>query len=188
MASFSSATSSALIETRDLAGLAVELGDAGVDLLTDGETLRALIGAVAGEIGALDEGGEIGTDDLHFEAAFLDVGDFAGDDRALLESRRAAPGVHRIAVELLDAERDALLLDIDVENLRLDHVALLVLFDHLLARTLPVEVGEMDHAVDIAVEAEEQAEFGLVLDFAFDGRCRADASRRRLPTDCAWSA
>ena len=28
----------------------------------------------------------------------------------------------------------------------------------------------MDHAVDVAFEAEEQAELGLVLDFAFDGR------------------
>jgi hypothetical protein len=36
----------------DLAGLAVELGDAGVDLLAGGETLRALVGAVAGEFGA----------------------------------------------------------------------------------------------------------------------------------------
>ena len=76
----------------------------------------------------------------------------------------------RIALELLDAERDALLLDVDVEHLRLDHVALLVLLDHLLARTLPVEVGEVHHAVDVAVEAEEQAELGLVLDLAFDHR------------------
>jgi hypothetical protein len=47
---------------------------------------------------------------------------------------------HRIAVELLDAERDALLLDGDVENLSLDHIARVVIFDHLLARTLPVQV------------------------------------------------
>ena len=91
----------------------------------------------------------------------------AGDDRALLE---IAGFGERIALELLDAERDALLLDIDVEHLRLDHVALLVVLDDLLARTLPVEVGEVDHAVDVAVEAEEQAELGLVLDLAFDRR------------------
>ncbi len=59
----------------------------------------------------------------------------------------------------------------------LDHVALLVLFDDLLARTLPVEVGQMDHAVDVAVEAQEQAEFGLVLDLALDTRCRTGTSR-----------
>ena len=28
----------------------------------------------------------------------------------------------------------------------------------------------MDHAVDIAIETDEQAEFGDVLDLAFDGR------------------
>jgi hypothetical protein len=70
--------------------------------------------------------------------------------------------------QLLDAERDALLLDVDVEHLGLDHVALLVVLDGLLARLVPVEVGEVDHAVDVAVEADEQTEFGDVLDFAFD--------------------
>ena len=59
-------------------------------------------------------------------------------------------------------------------TLRLDHVAPLVLLDDLLARTVPVEVGEVDHAVDVAVEADEQAELGLVLDLALDGRCRPD--------------
>ncbi len=77
---------------------------------------------------------------------------------------------HRVAGKLLDAERNALLLDIDVENGRLHHVALLVFVDDLLARTLPVEIGEMDHAVHVAVEAEEQTELGLVLDLAFDDR------------------
>src|SRR5690606_13949021 len=60
--------------------------------------------------------------------------------------------------------------DIDVENLRLHHVATVVLLDHLLARTGPVEIGEVDHAVHVAVQADEQAEFGLVLDLALDNR------------------
>ena len=85
IASFSSATSSALIETLHLVGAAVELGDAGVDLLADGEALGTLLGAVARELGALDEGGEVGADDLHVDAAFLHLGDLAGDDGALLE-------------------------------------------------------------------------------------------------------
>src|SRR5689334_24353832 len=49
---------------------------------------------------------------------------------------------------LFRSERDAFLLDIDVEHHRFHAVALLVLVDHLLARTLPVEIGEVDHAVD----------------------------------------
>ena len=77
-------------------------------------------------------------------------------------------GRERIALELFDAERNALLLDVYVEHLGVDLVALLVLVDDLLARPLPVEVGEMDHAVHIAVEPEEQAELGLVLDLALD--------------------
>ena len=88
-----------------------------------------------------------------------------------------------IALELLDAERDALLLDVDVEHLGLDLVALLVLLDHLLAGTLPVEIGEMHHAVDVAVEAEEQAELGLVLDLALDqaaGRILLDEHLPRI--------
>src|SRR3954447_23367800 len=150
-----------------LAGLLVELDHAGIDLLADGKPFGALIVAVTGELGALDEGGEVGARDLHLDAGFLHFEHFAGHDRALLDVARFCEG---IAFELLDAERDALLFDIDVEHHGLDHVALLEVVDDLLARKLPVEVGQMDHAVDIAVETEEQTELGLVLDLAFDGR------------------
>src|SRR5262249_3551138 len=121
--------------------------------------------AVAGELRPLDEGGEVGADDLHLEPRLLHLGHLAGHDRALLE---LAGFRERIAFELLDAERDALLLDVDVEHLGAHLVALLVLLDDLLARALPGEVGEVDHAVDVAVEPEEEAELGLVLDLALD--------------------
>src|SRR4051812_8992916 len=149
-----------------LAGLLVELDHAGIDLLADGETLGALIVAITGQFRPLDEGGEIGARDLHLDAGFLHFEHFAGHDRALLDVARLGEGV---AFELLDAERDALLFDIDVEHHGLDHVALLEVVDDLFARKLPVEVGQMDHAVDVAFEAQEQTELGLVLDFAFDG-------------------
>src|SRR6185437_4388763 len=154
---------------RELVGLAVEQSDAGVELLPDLEAVGALVATIAREIAALDIGVQLGADDADLEAVFFDLRDLTRHHRTLLEFAGRA-GHHRIARELLDAERDALLLDIDVENLRLHHVALLVFLDHLLARTLPVEIGEMDHAVHVAVEAEEQAELGLVLDFAFDRR------------------
>src|SRR5208283_4324636 len=83
--------------------------------------------------------------------------------------------------ELFDAERNALLLDIDVEHLRLGLVALLVLLDDLLAGAFPVEIGEMHHAVDIAVETKEQAELGLVLDFALDHRAGRIFLQKYLP-------
>ena len=59
--------------------------------------------------------GEVGADDLRLEAGLLHLGHLAGDDRALLEV--AGRRRDRIAVELLDAERNALLLDVDVEHL-----------------------------------------------------------------------
>src|SRR5215468_8799283 len=43
----------------DLAGLLVELDHAGMDLLADREAFGALIVAVTGELGALDEGREV---------------------------------------------------------------------------------------------------------------------------------
>src|SRR6185437_12356198 len=162
----------------ELARLAVELGDASVNLLAHREALRVLVGALARELVALDERGHVGIDNLDLDAAFLDLDHLAGDHRSLLE---IAGRSHRVALELLDAERDALLLDVDVEHLRLDHVAFLVLLDHLLARTLPVEIGEMDHAVHVAVEAEEQAELCLVLDLAFDGGTRRMLLDEHLP-------
>ena len=60
-----------------------------------------------------------------------------------------------IGAELLDAERDALLVDIDIEHLDLDGIAFLEVLDDLFAGLVPIEVGEMDHAVDLPVEADE---------------------------------
>src|SRR5690606_14230910 len=152
----------------DLARLLVEGSDAGIHLLADGETLRTLLVAVARQVRALDEGVDVVVDQLHLDAAVLDTGDLAGDDRALAQFARGRRFADGVTTELLDAERDALLLDVHVENLRLHHVAAVVLLDRLLARTVPVQVGEVDHAVDIAVETYEQAELGLVLDLALD--------------------
>src|SRR5262249_13469120 len=145
----------------------VELDHAGIDLLADGEAFGALVVAVTRELGALDEGGEVGTGDLHLDTALLHFEHFAGHDRALLDIARLG---ERVAFELLDAERDALLFDVHIEHHGLHHVALLVVVDHLLARKLPVEVGEVDHAVDVAFETQEQTELGLVLDLALDRR------------------
>ena len=72
------------------------------------------------------------------------------------------------ALKLLHAERDALLLDIDVEHDRLHHLALAVEVERVLARHAPGDVRHVDHAVDVAVEADEQAELGRVLDLALD--------------------
>src|SRR5271170_782107 len=96
-----------------LAGLLVELDHPRIDLLADGEAVGTLVVAVTRQFGALDEGGEVGARDLDLDTAFLDLEHFAGHDRTLLDVARFGEG---IALELLDAERDALLLDIDIEH------------------------------------------------------------------------
>src|SRR5690606_25046969 len=147
----------------------------------DGETLGALLVAVPAEVGPLDEGLYAVVDQADVEPAVAHRDHFAGHDRVLAQLAGAGSLADRIARHLLDAERDALLLDIDVENLRLHHVATVVLLDDLLARTVPVEVGEVHHAVHIAFEADEQAEFGLVLDFAFDDRANRMVALEGVP-------
>src|SRR5262249_5272557 len=144
---------------------AVELRDASVDLLADRETFGALLGTVASKLRALDEGGEVGPDQLDLKAGLLHLEDLARHNGALLD---VADLRKRIAFELLHAQRNALLLDVDVKHLGPYLVALLEIVDDLLAWALPVEIGEVDHAVNVAVEPEEQAELGLVLDLALD--------------------
>src|SRR4029078_9088170 len=107
--------------------------------------------------------------------ALVGAGAAAGAGRARRSSTRTA------AFELLDAERDALLLDIDVEHLRLDRLALAVKRERFLAGNAPGDVGHVDHAVDVAFEPDEQAEFGRVLDLALDGRAGRVLLRERLP-------
>ena len=85
-----------------------------------------------------------------------------------------APEANGSGGELLDAEADAFLLGIGVQHHGLDSVALLVILERFLAGLGPVQVGQMHHAVDAAVEADEQAELGDVADLALDDACRAD--------------
>src|SRR5215210_9405991 len=70
---------------RDLVSLAVELGDAGIDLFADRKAFGALIGAVARELRALDKGVETAADDFNLQPGFLHFGNFAGDHRAFLD-------------------------------------------------------------------------------------------------------
>src|SRR6266852_553214 len=147
----------------NLACGAVERGDLGVHLLAHGKAVRALLGAVARQLGLADEAGQPVTQ-RHFDAAVADGRDRAGDDVAFLDAGQRR--FERIGRQLLDAEADALLLDIDVEHAHLDRVALLVVVDGFFAGPVPVEIGEMHHAVDVAGQPDEQAELGDVLDLA----------------------
>ena len=147
----------------DAAAVLVEADDGGVHLVADIEALGPLLGAVARQVGALDEGGDVGVGQLDLDAVVLDRQHLAGDLAALAH---LADGIERVAADLLDAEADALLGGIDVEHHGFDRVALLVVLDGLVARLVPVEVGQVHHAVDAAIEADEQAELGDVADRA----------------------
>src|SRR5207248_3106563 len=151
---------------------AIEADHHGIELLADLETLGALLVSVAAKIAALDEAGRAIVANLDVEARILNRTHSDGERFAFLDTSSpghaatcGAPGrsASSAALELLDAEADPLLLDVDVEHLRLDRLTLAVELQRLLARDSPGNVGHVDHAVDVALEADEQAELGRIL-------------------------
>ena len=91
MASFSSAISSALIDTETLRALRSNRVMRASTFCADREALGPLV--VAGrarEFVALDKGREVGADDLDVDTALLHVDHLAGDDRALAQVARRA--------------------------------------------------------------------------------------------------
>src|SRR5690606_31202896 len=125
-----------------------------------------------------DEGAQrIAFAERHFDAAGRHIDDFRRDDLTALEV-----GVSPwIGVDLLDAKRDALLLAIDVANLRLDHVALVEAGEGFFTLGIPGDVAQVDHAVQLRRKANEQTELGDVLDLAFDDRTDAVLGDKRIP-------
>src|SRR5581483_3460553 len=98
-------------------------GNHGVELLADLEALRALLVAVAAKVAALDEAGRSILADLHVKACILDGTDRNGNRLALLDTGRGSAAgsgaLAAAALELLHAGADALLFDVDVEDLGL---------------------------------------------------------------------
>src|SRR3546814_3125807 len=62
--------------------------------------------------------------------------------------------------DLLDAQRDALALRVHRKHHGFQGVALLVVARDVLAGGVPADVGQVDQAVDAAVQADEDAEVG----------------------------
>src|SRR5437868_11893830 len=97
-----------------------------IELLPDLEPLGTLLVAVAAEIGALDKTDRPVVADLNVEPGILDRANGDGQRVALLHpagtsgrsaARAGSSSARAAALELLHAERDPLLLDIDVEHL-----------------------------------------------------------------------
>src|SRR5690606_35562434 len=147
----------------------------GIALLEHGaRVLDALAPELRGAQIAFDVVGE-----LHHRALRLDARHRTLDDRTLAVRRYV--GGERIALELLDAERDALALGVDGEDDRLDLVALLVVAHRLFARPAPGEIRQVNQPVDAAFEADEDAEIGDRLDLAADALALVVVRRELLP-------
>jgi hypothetical protein len=87
----------------------------------------------------------------------------------------------RILGELLDAQRDALVLDVDAEHHRLDLVALLEELRRMADLLGPVQIGDVHQAVDPLFDADEDAEVGEVLDRSLDVAADRVVEAHHLP-------
>src|SRR6478672_10510114 len=145
------------------AALAIGADDLGLDIIAHLEVVRGVVHAIARDVAGGDvafhaalelDGGALGVDFLHL----------AADDGTTGVARHV--GAHRILLELLDAQADALAFRIDRQHDRFQRVALLVVAGDVLAGRVPADVGQVDQTVDAAVQADEDAEVGDRLDLA----------------------
>src|SRR5687768_14385262 len=145
------------------AALAIVADDLGFDFLADLQVLRSIVDALAGDVAGGDvafhatfqlDGCALGVDFLHG----------AADDRTLGVGSHEL--THRILLELLDAQRDALAFGVNGQHHGFQRVALLVVARHVFAGGVPAEVGQVDETIDAAVQADEDAEVGDRLDLA----------------------
>jgi hypothetical protein len=87
----------------------------------------------------------------------------------------------RILGRLLEAERDALVVAVDVEDHHVHRVALLHDFRRVLDALGPGHVGDVDEAVDARLDLHEGAERGQVADLAVDARADRVLERQHHP-------
>ena len=156
----------------------VDLGDLGVDLFSRREPVGPLLTAIAGQVTLADEAGHP-VADFDLDPVVEDSGDRTGDDGALLHLGDARS--ERIVDQLLHTEADPFLLHVDVEQLGANGVSLGVFVRRFIAGLGPREVGEVDHAVDVTGQSDEQAELGDVLDIALDHRAHGIVFEEGLP-------
>src|SRR5450432_1638094 len=107
----------------DRTRLAVDVDDDRRDFVAFLQHVARVLDAVAADLRCAQVAGDVGVE-LDLGAARIDRDDLAGHRRAAVVHRRVVG--ERIAVELLDAERDALAVDVDGQHDRLDLLALLV--------------------------------------------------------------
>src|SRR3546814_13685979 len=110
------------------------------------ETLRLLLVAIARQVRAPDEAGRAIVADLHFKAAVADFQHRDGDDLVLARAGSGSGSGRSATLKLLHAKRDALLLDVDVQNHGLNRLALVVQVERVLAGNAPGDVRQIGRA------------------------------------------
>src|SRR5712664_926383 len=152
---------------RDLALVRVHVDDLHVELVALLHHVARVLHPLVAQLGDVHEALDAGLD-LHEGAEVGDLGHLA--------LHAAADGVlvgqlgPWIRMELLDSQREPLVLDVDVEHHRLDLVALLEQVAGVLDALGPADVGDVHQAVDAFLHADEDAEVGDVAHLAADDR------------------
>src|SRR5690606_30255778 len=149
---------------RDAAALLVHVQDHDLDLVTDLHDLGrvdVLVGPV--HLGHVHQALDARLD-LDERAVVGDVGDLA--EHAAVGRVAAGDVVPRILAQLLQSQRDAVALAVELQHA---HFQLVADVDHLgrMAHALPRHVGDVQQAVD-AAQVHEGAVVGQVLDHALE--------------------
>src|SRR5690606_21588398 len=147
------------------AALAIGADDLGLDFVADLELLAGVLDPLVRAV-------------VDRQVAFHSVAQVDGRalgvhclDGALHDRAAAVVGLelaHRVLLQLLHAEADALALRVDRQDNGLEGVALLVVADDFLGVGVPADVRQVHQAVDAAFQADEDAEVGDRLDLALD--------------------
>src|SRR5688500_3665741 len=87
----------------------------------------------------------------------------------------------RIFLRLLEAERDPLVVRVDVQDHDVDRIALLHDFRRMLHALRPAHVGDVNEAVDAGLDLDERAEAREVPDLAVDARAHRVLERQHHP-------
>src|SRR4051812_10804597 len=161
----------------DRAVLAVDVDDHRLDRVALLQVLGEIVDAVTREL----RGAQIAFDasDVDHRALRVDRLHCARDEAVLLVAGDEVG--ERVAFELLDAERDALALDIDGEHHRLELLGFLELLHRLLAGLVPGEVREVHQAIDAAGQPDEHAEVGDRLDLSLHAVALLVLARKVFP-------
>ena len=152
---------------RDFAFGGIDADDFGFVRFADFDDERRIFDVIAAQFADVNE-----AFDALFDAGkcakFGDLRNFAIDNRT--ERIAFLEFIPRIARELFDAEAEAFVGDVDVEDDGFDFIAFLVDFVRVANFLRPADIGDVDETIDAIFDADEETEIGDIADFALDDR------------------